>query len=197
MRARQTAEAIAQATSAPLESSRGSHRGRRSTTPARRSRAGPGRSPPSGTSRTAPRSRSRSTGPRPGLPAGRDGRARARACVTADAAIRGQRPAQVLRRPSRRSAASTSTCGGRGLRPARAERRGQDDDGRDPRGLSRARRGRGRRCSASIPGAAPRALRERIGVVLQQSELQPALTVRETHRACSRATTRRRATSTR
>jgi ABC-2 type transport system ATP-binding protein len=32
------------------------------------------------------------------------------------------------------------------------------------------------------PGAAPRALRERIGVVLQQSELSPLLTVRETHR---------------
>ncbi len=32
------------------------------------------------------------------------------------------------------------------------------------------------------PGDAPRALRERIGVVLQQSELSPQLTVRETHR---------------
>jgi ABC-2 type transport system ATP-binding protein len=32
------------------------------------------------------------------------------------------------------------------------------------------------------PGAAPRELRERIGVVLQQSELNPLLTVRETHR---------------
>ena len=32
------------------------------------------------------------------------------------------------------------------------------------------------------PGAAPKALRERIGVVLQQSELSPLLTVRETHR---------------
>jgi ABC-2 type transport system ATP-binding protein len=31
------------------------------------------------------------------------------------------------------------------------------------------------------PGASPRALRERIGVVLQQSELSPLLTVRETH----------------
>jgi len=31
------------------------------------------------------------------------------------------------------------------------------------------------------PGAAPKALRERIGVVLQQSELSPLLTVRETH----------------
>ena len=31
------------------------------------------------------------------------------------------------------------------------------------------------------PGAAPAALRERIGVVLQQSELSPLLTVRETH----------------
>jgi ABC-2 type transport system ATP-binding protein len=32
------------------------------------------------------------------------------------------------------------------------------------------------------PGATPRALRERIGVVLQHSELSPQLTVRETHR---------------
>jgi len=32
------------------------------------------------------------------------------------------------------------------------------------------------------PGGAPRALRERVGVVLQQSELSPLLTVRETHR---------------
>jgi ABC-2 type transport system ATP-binding protein len=32
------------------------------------------------------------------------------------------------------------------------------------------------------PRGAPRALRERIGVVLQQSELSPLLTVRETHR---------------
>jgi ABC-2 type transport system ATP-binding protein len=32
------------------------------------------------------------------------------------------------------------------------------------------------------PGDAPRALRERIGVVLQHSELTPLLTVRETHR---------------
>ncbi len=39
--------------------------------------------------------------------------------------------------------------------------------------------------SASVlgldPGDAPRELRERIGVVLQQSELSPLLTVRETH----------------
>jgi len=32
------------------------------------------------------------------------------------------------------------------------------------------------------PGSAPRALRERIGVVLQHSDLSPLLTVRETHR---------------
>jgi ABC-2 type transport system ATP-binding protein len=32
------------------------------------------------------------------------------------------------------------------------------------------------------PGVAPRGLRERMGVVLQQSELSPLLTVRETHR---------------
>ena len=43
----------------------------------------------------------------------------------------------------------------RGLRPARAERRRQDDDGRDPRGPARARRRRGRRCSASTSRPAP------------------------------------------
>ncbi len=32
------------------------------------------------------------------------------------------------------------------------------------------------------PGSSPRELRERIGVVLQHSELKPLLTVRETHR---------------
>ncbi len=32
------------------------------------------------------------------------------------------------------------------------------------------------------PGGSPRAMRERIGVVLQQSELSPTLSVRETHR---------------
>ena len=36
-------------------------------------------------------------------------------------------------------------------------------------------------CWGTIPGAAPAALRERIGVVLQQSELSPLLSVRETH----------------
>src|SRR4026208_2254677 len=34
----------------------------------------------------------------------------------------------------------------------------------------------------SAPRASPRGLRERVGVVLQQSELSPLLTVRETHR---------------
>ena len=47
------------------------------------------------------------------------------------------------------------------------------------------------------PGDAPRALRERIGVVLQQSELQPAADRRARCIDSSRATTRARATSTR
>ena len=70
---------------------------------------------------------------------------------------------------------------GRGLRPARPERRRQDDDGRDPRGLPPARRRRGQRARASTRARAERAFRQRIGVVLQHSELWPNLTVRETH----------------
>ena len=45
----------------------------------------------------------------------------------------------------------------------------------------RARDGGGAMVLGHDPGAAPAALRERIGVVLQQSELSPLLTVRETH----------------
>ena len=41
---------------------------------------------------------------------------------------------------------------GRVLRPARAQRRRQDDHGRDPRGTDRARRGRRSRCSAADGG---------------------------------------------
>ena len=85
---------------------------------------------------------------------------------------------------------------GRGVRAPRAERRRQDDDRGDPRGLSAARRRRRRRCSGSTPATRREELRERMGVVLQQSELSPLLTVRETH-ASSPATSPTRATSTR
>ena len=69
----------------------------------------------------------------------------------------------------------------RGLRPARAERRREDDDRRDPRGLpaTRRRRGTGAR---RRPVARERGHREQIGVVLQHSELPPTLSVREVHR---------------
>ncbi len=47
----------------------------------------------------------------------------------------GPGPAQGLRQPRGGAGRRLRHRGGRGLRPARAERRGQDDDGRDPRGL--------------------------------------------------------------
>ena len=68
---------------------------------------------------------------------------------------------------------------GRGLRLPRAQRRRQDDDGRDPRGLPRAQRRARSRVLGEDPSAAGRAWRERIGIVLQSCRLDPYLTVRE------------------
>ena len=67
----------------------------------------------------------------------------------------------------------------RGVRPARPERRRQDDDRRDPRGLPRPRRRRGRGARRGPPAGASRAWRERLGVVLQSSSLYANLTPRE------------------
>ena len=64
---------------------------------------------------------------------------------------------------------------GRGVRPARSERRRQDHDGRDPRGLPHARRGHGVACSVSTRSPTARALRPRIGVMLQEGGLYPGL----------------------
>ena len=92
-----------------------------------------------------------------------------------------QRPAQVLRRRRGGPRDRLRGRGRRGVRAARPERRRQDDDGRDPRGLPQRDAG-----EVSVlgfdPGKAERAFRERIGVVLQESELWPVLTVREIHR---------------
>ncbi len=63
----------------------------------------------------------------------------------------------------------------RGLRLPRHERRRQDDDDRDPRGLSQAHRRRGLRARASIPSRPPREWRDRIGMVLQESQPDPSL----------------------
>ena len=68
---------------------------------------------------------------------------------------------------------------GRGLRPARSQRRRQDDDGRGPRGPPEARWRVGRRFSASTSSATPHQLKSRIGVSLQNAALYPKLTVIE------------------
>ena len=67
----------------------------------------------------------------------------------------------------------------RGLRPARAQRRRQDDDRRDPRGLPRRAAAATSRCSGYDPGDAAGELRERVGIVLQSCGIYPHLTVRE------------------
>ena len=92
---------------------------------------------------------------------------------------RGRGPAQGLRRVPRPCAASLRGPPRRGLRAARPQRRGQDDDGRDPRGLPRAHGRAGRRARAWTRAARPLALRERIGIVLQSRGLYRHLTVRE------------------
>ena len=66
----------------------------------------------------------------------------------------------------------------RGLRAARPQRRGQDHHRRDPRGLSRAQRRARCRCSATTRRRG-RALRERVGIVLQCAGIYGHLTVRE------------------
>ena len=68
---------------------------------------------------------------------------------------------------------------GRGLRLPRPQRRGQDDDDRDPRGLPERTAGEVSVLGAD-PGKPTREWRERIGLVLQECELDPLLTVRET-----------------
>ena len=88
------------------------------------------------------------------------------------------RAAEALRRQARRRRRATSRSPWRDLRLPRAERRGQDDDGRDPRGLPLARRRRGRGARLR-PREATRAWRARIGVVLQTCAVQPELTVGE------------------
>ncbi len=90
---------------------------------------------------------------------------------------RGGRP--DLHRPARR-----------GLRPARAERRGQDDDGRDPRGPPR-RAPRARSASLGIdPANGGRDYRERIGIVLQEAGFDEEFTVRELVRTVRVGSTR-------
>ena len=98
---------------------------------------------------------------------------------TAGAARR--RPSKAIRRRGRRGRARPHRRRGRVLRPARSERRGQDDDDRDLRGAHSARRG-----SVEVLGQRwdrdERALRERLGIQLQETKLAEKLTVEETVR---------------
>ncbi len=68
---------------------------------------------------------------------------------------------------------------GRGVLPARPERRREDHDDRDPRGLPDARQRARCRYSASTRRSGARALRERVGIVLQECGVQADLTVAE------------------
>ena len=88
---------------------------------------------------------------------------------------RGRRAREALRRHVRGRRALVLDRDRRGVRPARPERRGQDHDGRDPRGLPPRRRRRRCACSASIPSRDGDALRPRIGVMLQEGGLYPGL----------------------
>src|SRR6185437_7953049 len=88
--------------------------------------------------------------------------------LSADARDRGQRPAQGLRKPRGGPGGRLHDRGGGGLRAPRAERRRQDDDRRDPRGLPEARRRRGARAlprSREARAGLPRADRRRAAAV--------------------------------
>ena len=67
---------------------------------------------------------------------------------------------------------------GRGIRPARPQRGGQDHDRRDPRGLPRPLGGEVR-VLGHDPERRDRHLQERVGIVLQSSGFYPRVTVRE------------------
>ena len=84
----------------------------------------------------------------------------------------------------------------RGVRAARAQRRRQDDHGRDPRGLPHAQRRRGVACSATIPRALARAAPAHRHRAAVGRHLQPHHPARGAART-GRASTRIRATSRR
>ena len=100
----------------------------------------------------------------------------------------GQRAAQVVRRERGPPRDQLRDRRRRGLRPARPERRRQDDDGRDPRGLPPARRRHGHGARRG-PAARPTSGAAGSAIVPQSGDLFPNLTVLETSR-CSPPTTR-------
>ena len=127
-----------------------------------RGRGGPSLPGMETTSQTRPQAAAPDLGPRP--PAER--RSQSGACASPSARSSGARDRP--RGPPRRD-----------LRLPRPERGRQDDDGRDPRGLPGGRRAARSRCSARTRRGAPRAWRERVGIVLQESPGEVELTVRE------------------
>ena len=88
------------------------------------------------------------------------------------------RPAQGLRRTRGREGPGLRSRPRRGLRPARPQRRREDHDGRDPRGLSHAN-GRDRLGARTRSPAAFAGLRERVGIVLQSTGMYRHITPRE------------------
>ena len=89
------------------------------------------------------------------------------------------RPAQVLRRSGGGSGHRPRGRRPRGLRLPGAQRGRQDDHGRDPGGLSWSGAPARSTVLGVDPADAERRWRQRIGIVLQQCNMQPELTVRE------------------
>ena len=81
---------------------------------------------------------------------------------------------------SRSTASIVEVRSGRVFRPARAQRRRQDHDHRDLRRADAAGRGRRRGARACRWAATRRALRQRLGIQLQETQLSDKLTVVET-----------------
>ena len=86
-----------------------------------------------------------------------------------------RRPAQDLRRPGRRRRRQLRGPAGRGVRPARPERRRQDDDRRGPRGPAPARLRRGLGPGRRRDPRGRTSSEARIGVSLQTAALYPKL----------------------
>ena len=108
------------------------------------------------------------------------------------------RPAQALRRPSRPCAGiDFEVAPRRGVRPARAQRRGQDDDRRDPRGLPRRGRAASSRCSATTRSSARTSCASASGSCCRARGMYRHIDGARGARALGRASTRARATSTR
>ena len=105
-------------------------------------------------------------------------------------AIQVQRTAQVLRRRRGRARHRPRGPPRRDPRAARPERRRQDHDRRDPRGLPPGDRRRRSRVLGDDPGRGDRALRDRIGIVLQESRSRSSTSPSASASRSTPATTR-------